>query len=137
MPKPTRITIVENESASLWYHPHAKIVHHEFRRHVFGENFRAVLEKGLEVFIAHGAKKWLSDDRGNGPLSAADGKWAETDWGPRVMAAQWKYWAVVLPEKVLGQMNMRVWTELYAKKGVTVRAFSDPGEAMAWLEQQA
>ena len=138
MPAPTtsRITILETESASLWYHPNVKIIHHEFRRHVFGEKFREILNKGLEVFNARGAQKWLSDDRGNGPLSPADGKWGETDWGPRVMAAGWKYWAVVLPEKVLGQMNMRVWIDLYAKKGVTVCGFSDPEEALNWLKEQ-
>jgi hypothetical protein len=131
-----RVTIFDNENAALWYHPYPRIIHHEIRRFVHGEQFRQILDKGLEVFVARGAHKWLSDDRGNGPLSPADGKWAETDWGPRVIAAGWEYWAIVLPEKILGQMNMRIWIDLYLKKGVTVQAFSDPEEAMTWLEQQ-
>jgi hypothetical protein len=129
-------TLIDTEAAALWYHPQWKIVHHELRRFVHGREFRDVLEKGLELFLKHGASKWLSDDRGNGPLTKADEQWALGDWAPRVMAAGWKHWAVVLPEKVLGQMNMKRWIETYAKQGITARAFSEPDEALKWLIEQ-
>jgi hypothetical protein len=128
--------ILDSEVARLWYDPRYKIVHHEFRSFVHGRPFREVLEKGLELFKARGACKWLSDDRGNGPITATDTEWALHDWAPRVMAAGWKYWAVVLPEKVLGQMNMRRWIETYSKLGVVAQAFSDPEEATTWLRAQ-
>jgi hypothetical protein len=127
------IVIIDTEAVSLRYHARYKIVHHEIRRFVHGQEFREILEKGLEVFVQHVANKWLSDDRGNGPLKPADADWALHEWAPRVMRAGWKFWAVVMPEKVLGQMNMKRWIETYAAQGVTVKAFSDPGEAMAWL----
>jgi hypothetical protein len=137
MPKdPSAIVIIDTEAVSLCYYPRTKIVHHEIRRFVHGQEFRDILEKGLEVFARHLATKWLSDDRGNGPLKPADGEWALNDWGPRVTRAGWKHWAVVMPEKVLGQMNMKRWIDNYAAKGVTVRAFTDPDEAMTWLESQ-
>jgi hypothetical protein len=126
-------TIIETPAVVLRYYPNTKIVHHELKRFVHGQEFRDVLEKGLQTFIKHGAVKWLSDDRGNGPLTQADSEWALTDWAPRVMAADWKYWAVVMPEKVVGQMNMRRWIATYAEKGVTAQAFTDPDEAMTWL----
>jgi hypothetical protein len=130
--------LIDDDAVSLWYHPKTKIVHHELKVFVHGERFRNVLEKGLEAFIQNHACKWLSDDRGNGPLKPADAEWALNDWAPRVMAAGWKYWAVVLPEKVLGQMNMKRWITTYAEQGVTAEAFTDPREAMRWLaEQQA
>lgn len=127
-------TIIDTDAASLWYHPSTRIVHHELRTFVHGTLFRQILERGLEVFIQEGAHKWLSDDRGNGPLTKADTEWALENWAPRVMAAGWKYWAIVMPQKVLGEMNMRRWAETYAALGVTVRAFSQPDSAMAWLE---
>jgi hypothetical protein len=129
-------TLIDDEAVGLWYHPTYQIVHHELRRFVHGQEFRQVLEKGLEAFQMHGACKWLSDDRGNGPLTPRDQEWALNNWAPRVMAAGWKYWSVVLPEKVLGQMNMRRWIETYEKQGVTAQAFSDPLRAMVWLRQQ-
>ena len=130
------IIVLETESVSLRYHPGPKIVHHELRQFVQGQDLREVLEKGLEIFIQRRAFKWLSDDRGNGPLTPADAEWCMTSWAPRVMAAGWKFWAVVMPEKVMGQMNMRRWIKMYAERGVTAAVFSDPGQAMAWLVEQ-
>jgi hypothetical protein len=127
------IVLVDDQIASLRYHTSEKIVHHELRAFVHGARFRNILEKGLEAFRQHGAHKWLSDDRGNGPLTPEDAEWARRDWAPRVIAAGWKYWAVVMPEKIVGQMNMKRWIKEYADEGVTVRAFSDPDEAFQWL----
>ncbi len=129
--------LIDTPAVLLRYHVEPKIVHHELKQFVYGPAFRNVLEKGLEAFKKHGAKKWLSDDRGNGPLKPDDGDWALNDWAPRVMKAGWKSWAVVMPEKVLGQMNMKRWIDTYAAQGVTVSAFTDPDEAMTWLEAQA
>src|SRR5207344_2257618 len=95
--RPPPRVIIDTEAVSLVYHPGAKIVHHELRRFVRGAEFRDVLEQGLDAFIKYGACKWLSDDRGNGPLTAADSDWATKEWAPRVMAAGWKFWAVVMP----------------------------------------
>lgn len=130
------IFLIDNERASLRYYPHEKIVHHELHTFVSGELFRSILEKGLEAFQQHGATKWLSDDRGNSALTPADANWATHDWAPRVIAAGWKFWAVVMPENVLGQMNMSRWIKQYAERGVTAKAFSDPIEAMMWLRSQ-
>jgi hypothetical protein len=128
--------IIENATISLYYYPATKIVHHEFRRFTQGENFRSVLEQGLEIFKTHNACKWLSDDRGNTAITPADAEWALTNWAPRVIAAGWKYWAVVLPENTIGQMNMRRWLKTYADRGVTAEVFSNPRQALLWLEME-
>lgn len=125
--------IIDDGDALLLYHPRPKIVHHQLRTVVQGERFRSILEKGVELFVQHGAYKWLSDDRGNGPLSPEDAEWAMTKWSPRVIAAGWKYWAVVMPKKMIGQMDMTGWIKTYAEKGVTVSAFTDPESALRWL----
>jgi hypothetical protein len=130
-------TIVDNERVALRYYPRSRIVHHELRGFVHGQDFRGLLEKGLELFVKHRAIKWLSDDRANGPVKPEDSEWALTSWAPRVMAAGWKFWAVVMPEKVLGQMNMRRKIDSYGRRGITAKAFADPEEAMIWLEDQS
>lgn len=66
------LTIIDTDYATLWYHPDTKIVHHQMHRFTYGEQFRQVLEKGLEIFQQYGAQKWLSDDRKNSALPAAD-----------------------------------------------------------------
>ncbi len=128
------VTVLENEYATLWYHPEAKVVHHQFHKYMFGEAFRSVLTTGVEVMKKNGAHKWLSDDRNNSALSPEDTDWGLTVWTPQVMAAGWKYWAVVLPEKAVGQMNMKRFIEDYSTRGVKVQVFSDPDKALKWLE---
>lgn len=128
--------IIDNEFATLQYHPDKKIVHHKWKQWMPSQPFREVLTKGAEVFEKYGAQKWLSDDRENGALSSDDAEWALSDWSARVIEAGWKFWAVVMPEKVIGQMNMRGFVDIYAERGVSVQVFSDPDKAMTWLESQ-
>jgi hypothetical protein len=42
----------------------------------------------------------------------------------------------VLPRELIGQMNMKQYIDNNLKKGVVVRVFPHPAEALAWLEQQ-
>jgi hypothetical protein len=128
------IVVLENQYATVWYHPDGKIVHHQFHKFIYGEAFRSVLNSGAEIFEKYGAQKWLSDDRNNSALPADDAKWATEVWNPRVRAAGWKYWAIVMPEKVVGQMNMQRFIQISLEMGVIVRVFSTPDEALAWLK---
>lgn len=130
----SKITITDTEYATLWYHSDKKIVHHQFHKFIYGQEFRQVLEKGLEIFKQNGAQKWLSDDRKNSTLTAEDSAWGLSDWSPRVLQAGWKYWAIVMPDKIVGKLNMQRFIEDYAKKGVTIDIFGDPEEALKWLE---
>lgn len=126
---------MDNEFVSMWFHSDKRILHHEFHKYLWGDTFREALNKGLEVFLQHGANKWLSDDRKNAALSQADTDWAMNDWFPRVLKAGWKYWAIVLPDNVIGQMNMKRFISNYSKQGIAVRVFNDPAAAMTWLEK--
>jgi hypothetical protein len=130
----SKTTVIDTDYATLWYYPEQKIVHHVFKRFIYGQEFRQVLEKGLEIFKQHGAQRWLSDDRNNSALPKADSEWGINDWSPRVVEAGWKYWAIVMPDKVVGQMNMQRFIDLYATKGVTIQIFDDSDEALNWLK---
>ncbi|MCB0210515.1 MAG: hypothetical protein KDJ52_14350 [Anaerolineae bacterium] len=129
-------TVVNTPEFTLHVYPEKKLVHHEMHRFVFGEPFHDLLMKGAETFEKHGCTKWLSDDRGNSATRPEDVEWAQAVWEPRVLKAGWKYWAIVLPEKVIGQMSMKRLASRYAQKGLTVEVFSDPQKAMAWIERQ-
>jgi hypothetical protein len=126
--------ILESEFAYLWYHADTRIVHHQFRKFIWGDPFRDVLNEGLKVFVREGATKWLSDDRKNSALSRADTEWSMSDWFPRVTRVGWKHWAIVLPESVIGQMNMARLIAAYSEQGLTVRVFDQAGAALEWLE---
>jgi hypothetical protein len=129
----SQITIFDNDMATLWYHPEARVVHHQFKRPIFGEDFKGVLNTGLRIMEEYGALRWLSDDRNNSALPPEDAEWAQEDWFPRVLKAGWTQWAIVLPESVVGQMDMQQFIENEAAAGIEVQVFADPDEALAWL----
>jgi hypothetical protein len=118
----------------MWYRPEEGILHHQFYRHVWGDTFREALNKGAEVLERYGGTKWLSDDRENCALPQADTEWAIHDWFPRVRKLGWEFWAIVLPEHVIGQMNMRRFVETYTRQGVVAQVFDSPTTAITWLQ---
>lgn len=130
------ITIVDNEFVTVWYHPDKRIVHHQFHKFMYGETLRDALNAGTEAMQKYNAHKWLSDDRKNSAIPKDDQDWGNTDWFPRTKAAGWKYWAIVQPENVIGQLNIKRIAQNYTEQGVVTRFFSDPDEAMTWLESQ-
>ncbi len=130
------VKVIDNEKVSLYYHPDTKIIHHEFHGFVFGPAFRDTLSAGVDLVKRNKATKWLSDDRMNSALTADDTEWGKSVWFPAVKAAGWKHWAVVMPEKAIGKLNMKDWIALYSSMGINARAFSNPDEAMAWLVAQ-
>jgi hypothetical protein len=130
----SKTTIIDTEYVTLWYYPESKIVHHVFHKYIYGEEFRNVLLKGLEIFKQNSAQKWLSDDRKNSALPKEDGEWSVNEWAPKVIDAGWKYWAIVMPDKTVGQLNMQRFIDSYKEQGVTIQIFDDPAEALKWLD---
>lgn len=137
MPPAALEILIDTEAMRLVYRRDDRVVHHEIRQFVHGATLRDMLERGLEAMVKYQAHKWLSDDRGNGPLKPADEEWSKTHWFPRAIASGWKHWAVVMPNAVLGQMNMRRWIELYQQAGINAHPFDDPQLALKWLREQS
>jgi len=132
----TDITILSNEFATLVYHDDKKVVHHTFLKPIGGQAFRDVLLAGVDCMKKYGATKWLSDDRENSALSPEDGRWATHEWSKLAIDAGWKAWALVVPNEIMGRINMIEFVNLYSRQGVRVMVFTKPDEAMAWLDKQ-
>lgn len=129
-------TVLESSGATLWYYPEERIVHHQMHRHLYGEELRTLFLKGLETLQAHGAHKWVSDDRKNGAISREDAEWISGTWEPAALDAGWRYWALVQPESIPGQMNIRRFLSRGRSAGLLVRVFDTPGAALAWIAKQ-
>ena len=130
-----KVTIIDNEFITLWYHPEEKIVHHQFhKRSIFSKFLREALNKGTELLLENSASKWLSDDRNHAVLALEDTAWGYNEWFPKTKKAGWKYWALVQPELLIGKLELERFTSEYAKQGVTVKCFSDVDEAFNWLK---
>lgn len=127
------IAIIQNEYATLVYHPDIKVVHHTFHKPIAGQAFRDVLSAGIQTLAEQDASKWLSDDRENSVLPDDDVAWSKEDWFPRAIEAGWKYWALVVPQDLLARMNMKQFVDSYIDQGLRVMVFSQPESAMDWL----
>lgn len=130
------LTILDNPFATLWYHPDKGIVHHQVHQFISGPAFQELLLAGSDVLVKNKAQKWLSDDRASAVLRPEDVEWSHVHWFPRTSKGGWKYWAIVQPVKAVGQVTMKNLATTYGKYGITARSFTDPGEAMWWLESQ-
>ena len=128
------IKVRDDEYMTMWYYPESKILHHQIHQFFFGQTYRDVFNAGAQAFQKYGAQKWLSDDRKVTTWSKEDVDWGNNDWFPRVLKMGWKYWAVILPEKVIGQLVMKKFTEKYSTLGIQAKIFSSVEEAKKWLE---
>lgn len=131
------ITVLDNEFATLLCYPSKRLIHHEFHKFCSGDDFRNVMNKGAEAFETHKCTKWLSDDRKVGLIPPEDVEWGRCDWTPRVIKAGWKYFAMVLPEKVIGQMYHTSIVEEFSKMGIEAQIFRTPEEGMDWLNSKS
>jgi hypothetical protein len=130
------ITILDDEYVSLWYHPEAKIVHHKMKQFLVPGVFQKLLSAGAELMEKHGATKWLSDDRDNTVATPEDLEWADEVWNPRVVKAGFRYWAIVVPSKMVAAIQMKNVQAKRREQGIEVESFETVDEAMAWLESR-
>ncbi len=130
------VTILDDEDASLWYHPGTNIVHHRMKRFLAPGVFRKLLTAGAELMEKHGATKWLSDDRDNVVSAPEDLKWADEVWYPRVLKAGFKHWAIVVPARAVAAMQIHLLKAKRLKDGIEVETFETAQDALAWLESR-
>ncbi len=128
------ITIIDDDVRALYFHTDSKIVHHKIKNTIRGQDFRDLLTQGAACLETNHAVKWLSDDRDSRVLAPDDAEWAEKVWRRRVLAAGFKYWAIVVPAHAVGSMQMRRFANEYRELGVSVEILSDLDTALGWLQ---
>jgi hypothetical protein len=131
-----KIVVLDNDAAVIWVYPEKQIIHHKFKKFVYGDAFKEIMLKAADAFRQNKCTKWLSDDRENGALRPVDRDWAYQEWGSLVVKSGWKHWALLPPKMTAGQMNMRQISGQYMKLGINFKGFTDPDEALRWLEIQ-
>jgi hypothetical protein len=129
-----REVVHSSDKITVWAYPDRGIVHHQMLAYCSGDPFRRALDAGIEAMRRIAGSKWLSDDRINHALAPDDLKWADEVWFPKTVAAGWKYWALVPPQSVIGQLNIKRHVRMYKERGVTVEVFAEPDAALWWLD---
>ena len=110
-----------------------------------GEEFKEVLNKGLELMIEmkkeHGKSTWLVNLIEGDAQTNEDLEWVGTDWNMRVLTAGIRHVAFVLPDDgyTMAQMNAETYAETAQAEidGVqmTTRMFKDEASAKMWLRE--
>jgi hypothetical protein len=129
----TRTTLIDNDFITLYFHEDDQIIHHVYKNGIHGDYLKDGLNAGTDKLIETGAVKWLSDNRAIEGVTNEESAWINEVWLPRTIEAGWKFWALVVPENVMGQMNMIQFVNSFAEKGVKVMVFTDDDNAMTWL----
>ena len=128
--------VAQNNLYTVRLYGESGIVTHQMHGFVEGENFRKMLLAGLKAFQENGCDKWLSDDSKNPMVNQEDLAWGRENWEPKVIEGGWKFWAIVVPEKIFGKMAMRGVIQRYKEMGVTAEIFKTYDDALAWLQEQ-
>ncbi len=131
-----KIVVLATDQITLWCYPDKSMIHHVMHKPIVGAPLQAALKAGSDALRANKATKWLSDDRNNGPLTSEDMTFLPEVWFPETQKAGWKFWAIVMPERVISQLNMKRVAKMYSDRGVLTEMFSDPDDAMTWLTAQ-
>ncbi|MFN8371489.1 MAG: hypothetical protein U0694_01230 [Anaerolineae bacterium] len=131
--------LVNNAYITLEYIPDEQLIYHTIHQPIASqpEVFKSALNLGTETLRQHGATKWLSDDRRNGPLPPEMIEWAITDWNMRTIQAGWKFWANVVPEAVAAAGTLTPVIDNLYQFGLKMRVFTQLEDAHAWLKRQS
>ncbi|MBN2526172.1 MAG: STAS/SEC14 domain-containing protein [Deltaproteobacteria bacterium] len=121
---------------TLRVYPELGIVSHQMNGFVEGADFQDMMLTGVAAYEEHGCTKYLSDDSMNPMMNQEDLKWGREVWEPKILKAGWKFWALVVPEKIFAKMAMRGVMQRYEDMGVSVKVFKEYDEALDWLEKQ-
>jgi len=57
-------------------------------------------------------------------------------WGPGMVAAGWKYWALVVPSEVAAAGTLVPVIDSLYEFGLRMMVFTEVEKALAWLDQQ-
>lgn len=127
--------IHDSEYITVWYHPAAKVVHHQVHKGLRGAAYREPMSKGIECLERHGAKKWLGDVRHHFILPQDDQKWAADVWLPAARKAGWTHLAIVKPDLATVALYVKRFASSWEAAGITTFTTDTPEAALAWLRR--
>lgn len=129
-----KILIADNNLISVWIYPERGMLHSQMKSYVFGPEYREGLTKTIEAMGSYRVTKWIADNRAHSAVPPDDLDWTFKTWFPRALASGWRHWALVQPISLIGQIRMERVIKTFAEQGLNARMFTDPDEAMRWLD---
>jgi hypothetical protein len=126
-------TVVDDENITMWYYPESKILQHKIHKFFSGKTFRDIFTRAADIYEKNGALKYLSDDRAVSAFRKEDMEWSDNNFLPRMKKAGWKYWAIITPESIVGQLTLKDIAGKFSAGGIETKLFPTAEEAKKWL----
>lgn len=109
----------------------------EWKKFVKGDDFRAGLDKGLELVREKRAKRWLADLRQIGVVAQEDQDWSNQDWFPRAVRAGLTHMAIVYPENIVARWSVERIITRVEGTDLVIHYFDNVEKARFWLISQS
>lgn len=120
-------------SCELRHDPDAACVEMIWQGYLTSDAFRAANERVLALIAKTGVNKLLGDVTHFTLIGAEDQRWLNENWIPRIIAAGLRTCALVQPLYYFNRVAVESVGGRVDPQRLTVRYFSDPDEARAWL----
>ncbi len=130
------MVIHQSPKTQLEWLDQGAILRKTFKGFVYGEELKSAFMLGYEKVKNKKGCKWLSDNRFLDVYTEEDIAWINDVWLTSMIDAGWKYWAILEPEGLVGQLTMEEFKDFYAEKGIILKIFHSMREAEEWLENQ-
>jgi hypothetical protein len=119
--------------ASVRWDEDAQLVLVEWDGWADSAEFGALLDAEIQALKQHRGSRLLADCRRQRVLNPKDQERANREWLPRALAAGLKRFAIVVPESVVADMNLRDSLEKASAANLEVEYFATVEEAREWL----
>lgn len=123
----------EDKFAKITYDGTLDAVRINWKRAARWDDYKQVLQSGLEMVEEKEATNWLADLREMGTVGSEDQDWTNEEWFPRVMRTSLTQMAVVQSERRIQNMDAES-TVREVGDVLTHRSFDTIDEAEDWLD---
>lgn len=123
----------ETEHAKIEYDESHDAIIINWKRTAENEDFRQVLNDGLDLVREHDATHWLADLREMGTVAPDDQEWTNEQWFPEATQTGLTKMAVVQSERQVQQMSVENIMQEVTDR-LTHKYFDNMDEAKDWLE---
>ena len=122
----------ETEYAEISYDESIDAVRVDWKQTATGDDFREILQTGLEIAREETATNWLGDRREMDPVADADQEWVTETWLPEADETELTQMAAVQSEQFVQELDFEF---VMQKVGddLTLKHFASIEESTEWL----
>lgn len=122
----------ETEYAEITYDETMDAVRVEWKQTATGDDFRDILQTGLDIAREETATNWLGDRREMDPVTEPDQEWVHEQWLPEADETELTQMAAVQSEQFIQELDFEFIMQKVADD-LTLKHFDSVEESKEWL----